>query len=53
MEKEIEKRVTDYAQKNYKMFAGKELIVTEGENCFYVSDHKDGSPLILGKSILN
>jgi hypothetical protein len=53
MEKEITKKVSDYAQKNYKMFKGKELFVREGENVFYVSDHKDRSPLILSKSILN
>lgn len=53
MDKVIAQKVSDYAQKNYKMFEGKELIVKEGENCFYVSDNKDGSPLILGKTILN
>ena len=34
MDKVIAQKVSDYAQKNYKMFAGKELIVKEGENCF-------------------
>ena len=53
MDKVIEQKISDYVQKKYKMFAGKELIVTEGENCFYISDHKDGSPLILSKLILN
>ena len=53
MDKVIAQKVSDYAQKNYKMFEGKELIVKEGENVFYVSDHQDRSPLILGKSILN
>lgn len=53
MDKVIAQKVSDYAQKNYKMFEGKELIVKEGENVFYVSDHEDGSPLILGKTILN
>ena len=53
MDKVIEQKVSEYAQKNYKMFEGKELIIKEGENLFYVSDHKDRSPLILSKSILN
>ena len=37
-----------------KHFRGKDkqLIITEKSNCFHVTIHKDGSPLILGKGIV-
>jgi hypothetical protein len=54
MDKAIEQKVTDYVYKNYsRAFAGKPLIIVEGDNHFRISSHKDASPLILGKSILN
>ena len=53
MDKTVEQKVKDYAYKHYKMFEGKELYVSEGDNHFRVSSHRDGSPLILGKGILN
>ncbi len=50
---EVRSKVEEYAFKNYKMFEGKTLLISERENCFLVYSHKDGSPLVLGKSILN
>jgi hypothetical protein len=52
VEKTIEK-VEEYVYKNYKSYVGKGLIIRESEKCFFVLKHKDGSPLILGKEILN
>lgn len=49
---EIVAKVIEYAQANYKYLKNKTLIVTEHGKCFHVRDHKDGSPLILGKGIL-
>jgi hypothetical protein len=53
MDEKTIKTVEEYVYKNYKSYEGKELIIREGEKCFFVLKHKDGSPLILGKSILN
>lgn len=54
MDKTTEQKVTDYVYKNYsKSFSGKTLIIEEQDNHFRVRSHKDSSPLILGKSILN
>lgn len=50
---EVKSKVEEYAYKHYKMFKNKTLLISEKENCFLVSTHKDGSPLVLGKSILN
>ena len=53
MDRVIEQKVIDYAMKNYpRKFQGKTLMVEERENHFRVRTHKDGSPMILGKTIL-
>jgi len=44
--------VTDYVYKNYKTYKDKQLIIRDFGNHFRVLKHKDGSPLILGKSII-
>ena len=51
-EEDIEK-ITEYVYKNYKWLKNKKLIIRELKNCFHVLKHEDGSPLILGKSIIN
>jgi len=50
---DVIKKVTAYVNKNYKQYEDKKLIIGKGKNCFYISDHKDGSPLILGKGIID
>ena len=45
-------KVKEYVYKNYRDYANKPLIITETENLFRILKHKDGSPLILGKSII-
>jgi hypothetical protein len=49
---EVRAKVEEYAYKHYKMFKKKTLLISEGDNCFFVKTNKDGSPLVLGKSIL-
>jgi|TARA_R110002012_G_scaffold121736_1_gene271393 hypothetical protein len=44
--------VTEYVYKNYKTYKDKQLIIRDFGNHFRVLKHKDGSPLILGKSII-
>lgn len=53
MEKSVIERVEEYVRTKYKSYAEIKLTIREGENCFYVYKHIDGSPLILGKSIIN
>lgn len=53
MNKEVKDKVVKYVYANYKSYEGKELTITEKESHFQILKHKDGSPLILGKSILN
>ena len=53
MDEAVRDQVETYARANYKMFAGKNLIITEHDKHFEVLHHKDGSPLILGKGILS
>tara|TARA_R110002050_G_scaffold239569_1_gene375712 strand:+ start:145 stop:306 length:162 start_codon:yes stop_codon:yes gene_type:complete len=45
-------QITKYVYKNYKTYKDKPLIIKELDNCIHVLIHEDGSPLILGKSIL-
>jgi|TARA_R110001599_G_scaffold199312_2_gene396100 hypothetical protein len=54
MIKSVEDNVIEYVKNNYKTGYGKSdiLIVEEVGNTFRISDHKDGSPLILSKNIL-
>ena len=53
MDENIRKQITEYVYKNYKLFKNKDLIIKEYDNCFHILLHKDSSPLILGKTILN
>lgn len=53
MADEVSKKVEEYVYKNYKSFEGKTLIIKELESCFHALKHKDGSPLILGKDVIN
>ena len=50
----MEEKVKAYVLKHYpKMFKDKPIIISEGENCYFISTGKDTSPLILGKNITN
>ena len=54
MNEETKQLITEYVYKNYpKMFKKQQLIIRELDNCFHVLKHEDGSPLILGKQIIN
>ncbi|MDB0072899.1 hypothetical protein N9E79_01315 [bacterium] len=56
MGESLEKKVIEYVQKNYKRSYGSSvatLTISEVGNIIKVSKHKDGSPLMLSKSILN
>ena len=54
MSEETTQLITEYVYKNYpKMFKNKQLIIKELNNCFHICKHEDGSPLILGKGIIN
>lgn len=52
MEKSVIEKVEEYVRGRYKSYADVKLTIREGENCFYVYKHIDGSPLILGKKIV-
>ena len=52
MNEDTIQQITEYVYKNYKSYKDKPLIIKEKNNCFYICDHEDASPLILGKSIL-
>lgn len=49
---EIREKVTAYVHKNYKSLDGKQLIIKEGDSCFYVYKHQHGGPMVLGKGIV-
>jgi hypothetical protein len=53
MDRKTFERVQEYVYKNYKSYEGKELIIKENDACFFILKHKDASPLILGKGILD
>ena len=53
MSEEIKNQITEYVYKNYKLYKNKQLIIREYDKCFHVLAHKDSSPLILGKGIVN
>ena len=52
MNEETIQQITEYVYKNYKWLKNKPLIIREYKTCFHVLAHKDGSPLILGKKIV-
>jgi len=48
----MESNVIDYVLEKYpKTFKNKQIIITEGDNCYFVSTNKDASPLILSKNV--
>lgn len=49
---DVHDKVEAYVYQKYKNLDKKTLIVKETDHCFFVYDHKDGSPLILGKEII-
>jgi len=53
VEPEIADKITEYVYSNYKSYKGEKLIITELNNCYSILKNKDGSPLFLGKSIIN
>ena len=53
MAEEKIKKLEKYVYKNYKSYEGKPLTIKEFDSCFHVLKHKDASPLILGKNVLN
>ena len=53
MNEDIKNQITEYVYKNYKSYKDKQIIIKELDNCFHILKHEDGSPLILGKSIIN
>jgi len=53
MSKDTTQLVEDYVYKNYKTYKDKQLIIKELDNHFRVLKHKDGSPLILSKEVIN
>jgi hypothetical protein len=50
---EIIAKITNYVYENYRDYKNKNLIITEHDNCFRILKHKDGSPLILGKTVIS
>ena len=53
MNEDTKNQITEYVYKNYKSYKDKQLIIKELDNCFHICRHKDESPLILGKKIIN
>jgi hypothetical protein len=53
MDISIKQKVEEYVKKHYRGYAEKNLIIKEADNCFYIYQHETGSPLILGKSIID
>ena len=53
MSKDTTQLVEDYVYKNYKTYKDKQLIIRDFGNHFRVYTHKDGSPLILSKEVIN
>ncbi len=45
-------KIKEYVYKNYPTYKDKELIIKEFGSHFLIFKHKDGGPLILGKSII-
>jgi hypothetical protein len=52
MGEETTQQITEYVHKNYRMYKNKKLIIREKSNCFHITIHEDGSPLILSKGII-
>ena len=45
--------VTDYVYKNYSNYKDKKLHIRQSTGCFYVTENKNSSPLILSKNFEN
>lgn len=44
-------RIEDYVRQTYKRrFKDKPVFITEGEACYFVTEHMDASPIILSKT---
>ena len=52
MDNSLRQKVEDYVKKNYKSYSEKNLIITEGSNCYYIKRNATESPLILGKVVV-
>jgi|TARA_R110000796_G_scaffold9001_2_gene30994 hypothetical protein len=52
MNNEVTQLVEEYVYKNYKTYKDKTLIIQDHDSHFRVLRHKDESPLILSKSII-
>ena len=52
-DKETVQLIEEYIYKNYKSYKGKVLIIRDFGNHYRVLKHITGSPLILGKGIVN
>lgn len=45
-------KIEDYVRQTYKRrFKDKPVFITEGEACYFVTEHMDASPIILSKNI--
>jgi len=53
MTPEVEQKVKDYVYAKYKSLEKKNLIVKDKGTHYQILSHKDGSPMILSKDILN
>ena len=47
----VSEKITNYVYNNYKQYKDKKLFINETSNCFTITDNKDKSPLILGKTL--
>ena len=45
-------KIKEYVYNNYKSYKDKDLIIIEKDNHYSIRKHRDGAPLILGKSIV-
>jgi len=53
MNEDVIKLIEEYVYKNYKSYKDKNLIIKDFDSHYRVLKHKDGSPLILGKEVIN
>ena len=52
-DKETVQLIEEYVYKNYKSYKGKELVIRDFGSHYRIYKHETGSPLILGKGIIN
>ena len=53
MNEDVIKLIEEYVYKNYKSYKGKELVIRDFGSHYRIYKHETGSPLILGKGIVN